>query len=184
MTTKPSNKWFLTRLTLPIATAALMLTSCKDSNSSTENSADSKLIQITIIDDSAHIIDSLLQENSKLTDSLDVVNERLDECNATRNKRCPCNTRQPVKKKPTTPVKPAPAAPTPAKATVAQPASTQVKIDNNNAGNNTVVIGNSNTVNNVVINGCTSVVLDTLAQVKTTRRIMSGHAQIEYTYTK
>ncbi|MBR2393547.1 MAG: hypothetical protein IKB05_03585 [Alphaproteobacteria bacterium] len=172
MNTNSSTKRFFACLALPIATTIIMLTGCKNSASDTNDS-----------DRAAFVIDSLLTENRKLTDSLSVVNERLDECNAARCKRCPQDKKKPTPKKPT-PKKPTPKKPTQPKSAVAKPASTQVIIDNNNAGNNAVVIGDNNNVNNIVINGCTRVVLDTLAQVKTTRRIMSGHAQIEYTYTK
>ena len=179
MTTNSSNKWILTRLALPVATALAMLAGCKSTPTSEQSEQDE--ITITIIDNRANLIDSLLQANHKLTDSLNVVNTRLDSCEAARAKRCPCE------KKPTTPTqkkKPVKKAPTPAKPVVSQPASTKIIIDNNNAGNNAVVIGNNNNVNNVVINGCTEIVLDTLGQVQTTRRIMSGHAKTTYTYTK
>ncbi len=181
MKTQPSTKWILTRLALPVAVVAIMLVSCNNK----ANSSNDKQTQ-PVVKNNTTQIDSLLKENRKLTDSLNVVNERLDSCEAARKKRCPCpgNTVKPTPVKPApvkpAPVKPAPVAPTP----VTQPATNQITIDNNNAGNNAVVIGNNNHVNNVVINGCTEIVLDTLGQVQTTRRIMSGYAKTTYTYTK
>lgn len=167
MATKSSNRWFLTRITLPIATALLMLTGCKNTNSSTANSANCDHIHITIIDNDTDTIDSLLHENRRLTDSLSAVNKRLDKCKGTRDKKKSNQNKTKQTKQNNT-----------------QPASNRVTIENNNTGNNTVIIGNDNTVNNVIINGATSAVQDTLSRVKTTRRIMSGHAKTTYTYTK
>ncbi len=185
MTTKSSNKWILARIILPATLFAGALVGCGNANhtAASEQGNDSDRV--------AFVVDSLLRENRKLTDSLSVVNERLDSCENAHSKRCPQDKKKPAQQKPTPkkPVQKAPVQKKPVQATPTQtPAATtpanEIKIGTNNSGNNTVVIGNENEINNIVINGCTSVVLDTLAQVKTTRRIMSGHAKVEYTYTK
>ena len=185
MTTKSSNKWILARIILPATLFAGALAGCGNVNhtAASEQGNDSDRV--------AFVVDSLLRENRKLTDSLSVVNERLDSCENAHSKRCPqdkkktgstkanseeaCSKSTGAKKTCTGYTNPDTCCTTPAN---------EIKIGTNNSGNNTVVIGNENEINNIVINGCTSVVLDTLAQVKTTRRIMSGHAKVEYTYTK
>ena len=186
MTQKPSNKWILLRIVTPIAVAAMILSSCKDS----ENPSDTN-----DTDRTAFVVDSLLRENRKLTDSLDVVRERLDDCENARDnadstekapaKRCPCPCKpQPAPKAPVV-VKPQPkdTVKTEVTRTTAVPA-TQIIIGDQSENNGAIVVGNNNTTNNVVINGCTKVVLDTLDNIKTTRRIMSAHAKTTYTYTK
>lgn len=190
MTTNSSNKWILVRIILPATLFAGMLVSCGNSANTTASEPQ------TNDERTAFVVDSLLRENRKLTDSLSVVNERLDSCESARSKRCPCDKKKsapqkpvqkkpvqkkPVQKKPTTQK---PVQTTPVQTPVATTPANEIKIGTNNSGNNTVVIGNENEINNIVINGCTSVILDTLDQVKTTRRVMSGHAQVQYTYTK
>lgn len=196
MKSNTPNKWFLMRIALPAVAFMTMLGGCK--NADNDNTSDNQPDQDRI----TFVVDSLLRENRKLTDSLAVVNTRLDDCEQARAnentaKPCPCPRKK--KTQPTAPKKTQPAKPTaPAKSTVsatvatsttsatattAQPV-TQVVIGGNAQNNGAIITGNNNSVNNIVVNGCTRVVTDTLANVKRTRRVISAHAKSSYTYTK
>ena len=180
MATKSSNNWLLVRVVLPATVFAAMLMGCGACQNSSDKDNGG--------DRAAFVVDSLLQENRKLTDSLATVGARLDDCEKARaasKKRCPCD-----KKPAPTPVKPKPAPKPvlkPVKVVVtpapAQPIN-QVVVDGDNNG--TIVVGNNNTVNNntVVINGATQVVVDTMARVKRARYVFVGAASAERTYTK
>lgn len=196
MKSNTPNKWFLMRIALPAVAFMTMLGGCK--NADNDNTSDNQPDQDRI----TFVVDSLLRENRKLTDSLAVVNTRLDDCEQARAnentaKPCPCPRKK--KTQPTAPKKTQPAKPTaPAKSTVSATASTsttsatattaqpvtQVVIGGNAQNNGAIITGNNNSVNNIVINGCTRVVTDTLANVKRTRRVISAHAKSSYTYTK
>ena len=185
MTKNTANKRFLTRIALPLTTMIVMLVGCKNNNSSNSYYDED--------DCTASVVEYLLQENHRLTDSLAVVNERLDDCESARSKRCPCVKTPTPRKKITAPkitkpviTKPVVTTPVATKPTATKPASTtnQVIIKENNGGNNTVIIGNNNTVNTVVINSNSTPIQDTVAQVKTTTRVLSGYARSTYTYTK
>lgn len=189
MATKSSNNWLLVRVVLPATVFAAMLMGCGACRNVSDKDNDG--------DRSAFVVDSLLKENRKLTDSLATVGARLDSCESAHKvpkKRCPCDKKpaptpvkpKPVKPKPTP--KPAPKpAPKPVKVVVtpapAQPIN-QVVVDGDNNG--TIVVGNNNTVNNntVVVNGATQVVVDTMARVKRARYVFVGAASAERTYTK
>ena len=204
MKSNTPNKWFLMRIALPAVAFMTMLGGCK--NADNDNTSDNQPDQDRI----TFVVDSLLRENRKLTDSLAVVNTRLDDCEQARAnentaKPCPCPRKKktqptaPKKTQPTAPKKTQPAKPTaPAKSTVSATAATsttsattttaqpvtQVVIGGNAQNNGAIITGNNNSVNNIVINGCTRVVTDTLANVKRTRRVISAHAKSSYTYTK
>lgn len=204
MKSNTPNKWFLMRIALPAVAFMTMLGGCK--NADNDNTSDNQPDQDRI----TFVVDSLLRENRKLTDSLAVVNTRLDDCEQARAnentaKPCPCPCKKktqptaPKKTQPTAPKKTQPAKPTaPAKSTVSATAATsttsatattaqpvtQVVIGGNAQNNGAIITGNNNSVNNIVINGCTRVVTDTLANVKRTRRVISAHAKSSYTYTK
>ena len=189
MATKSSNNWLLVRVVLPATVFAAMLMGCGACRNVSDKDNDG--------DRAAFVVDSLLKENRKLTDSLAVVGTRLDDCEKARaasKKRCPCDKKPaptPVKPKPVKP-KPAPKptpkpTPKPVKVVVtpapARPIN-QVVVDGDNNG--TIVVGDNNTVNNntVVINGATQVVVDTMARVKRARYVFVGAASAERTYTK
>lgn len=196
MKSNTPNKWFLMRIALPAVAFMTMLGGCK--NADNDNTSDNQPDQDRV----TFVVDSLLRENRKLTDSLAVVNTRLDDCEQARAnentaKPCPCPRKK--KTQPTAPKKTQPAKPTaPAKSTVSATAATsttsatattaqpvtQVVIGGNAQNNGAIITGNNNSVNNIVINGCTRVVTDTLANVKRTRRVISAHAKSSYTYTK
>lgn len=196
MKSNTPNKWFLMRIALPAVAFMTMLGGCK--NADNDNTSDNQPDQDRI----TFVVDSLLRENRKLTDSLAVVNTRLDDCEQARAnentaKPCPCPRKK--KTQPTAPKKTQPAKPTaPAKSTVSATAATsttsatattaqpvtQVVIGGNAQNNGAIITGNNNSVNNIVVNGCTQVVTDTLANVKRTRRVISAHAKSSYTYTK
>ena len=204
MKSNTPNKWFLMRIALPAVAFMTMLGGCK--NADNDNTSDNQPDQDRV----TFVVDSLLRENRKLTDSLAVVNTRLDDCEQARAnentaKPCPCPRKKktqptaPKKTQPTAPKKTQPAKPTaPAKSTVSATAATsttsatattaqpvtQVVIGGNAQNNGAIITGNNNSVNNIVINGCTRVVTDTLANVKRTRRVISAHAKSSYTYTK
>lgn len=199
MKSNTPNKWLLMRIALPAVAFMTMLGGCKNTDN---NTSDTQPDQDRI----TFVIDSLLRENRKLTDSLDVVNTRLDDCEQARanentTKPCPCKKKpQPTQPKKTQPKKTQPKKPTtpPAKSTVSATATTsttsatattsqpvtQVVIGGNAQNNGAIITGNNNSVNNVVINGCTRVVMDTTANVTRTRRVISAHAKSSYTYTK
>lgn len=196
MKSNTPNKWFLMRIALPAVAFTTMLGGCK--NVDDDNTSDTQPDQDRI----TFVVDSLLRENRKLTDSLTVVNTRLDDCEQARAnentaKPCPCKK----KTQPTTPKKTQPKKPTaPAQRTVSATAATsatsatttattaqpvtQVVIGGNAQNNGAIITGNNNSVNNIVVNGCTQVVTDTLGNVKRTRRVISAHAKSSYTYTK
>ena len=196
MKSNTPNKWFLMRIALPAVAFMTMLGGCK--NADNDNTSDNQPDQDRV----TFVVDSLLRENRKLTDSLAVVNTRLDDCEQARAnentaKPCPCPRKK--KTQPTAPKKTQPAKPTaPAKSTVSATAATsttsatattaqpvtQVVIGGNAQNNGAIITGNNNSVNNIVINGCTRVVTDTLGNVKRTRRVISAHAKSSYTYTK
>lgn len=202
MKSNTPNKWFLMRIALPAVAFMTMLGGCK--NADNDNTSDNQPDQDRI----TFVVDSLLRENRKLTDSLAVVNTRLDDCEQARAnentaKPCPCKKKTqptaPKKTQPTAPKKTQPAKPTaPAKSTVSATAATsttsatattaqpvtQVVIGGNAQNNGAIITGNNNSVNNIVVNGCTQVVTDTLGNVKRTRRVISAHAKSSYTYTK
>ena len=201
MKSNTPNKWFLMRIALPAVAFMTMLGGCK--NADNDNTSDNQPDQDRV----TFVVDSLLRENRKLTDSLAVVNTRLDDCEQARAnentaKPCPCPRKKktqptaPKKTQPTAPKKTQPKAPakstvsataatstTSATATTAQPV-TQVVIGGNAQNNGAIITGNNNSVNNIVVNGCTQVVTDTLGNVKRTRRVISAHAKSSYTYTK
>lgn len=194
MKSNTPNKWFLIRIALPAVAFMTMLGGCK--NVDDDNTSDTQPDQDRI----TFVVDSLLRENRKLTDSLTVVNTRLDDCEQARAnentaKPCPCPRKK--KTQPTTPKKTQPTKPTaPAQRTVSATAATsttsattaqpvtQVVIGGNAQNNGAIITGNNNSVNNIVVNGCTQVVTDTLGNVKRTRRVISAHARSSYTYTK
>ena len=96
------------RIALPAVAFLTMLGGCK--NTDNDNTSDNQPDQDRV----TFVVDSLLRENRKLTDSLAVVNTRLDDCEQARAnentaKPCPC----PCKKKtqPTAPKKTQPTAP-------------------------------------------------------------------------
>ena len=201
MKSNTPNKWFLMRIALPAVAFMTMLGGCK--NADNDNTSDNQPDQDRV----TFVVDSLLRENRKLTDSLAVVNTRLDDCEQARAnentaKPCPCPRKKktqptaPKKTQPTAPKKTQPTAPakstvsataatstTSATTTTAQPV-TQVVIGGNAQNNGAIITGNNNSVNNIVVNGCTQVVTDTLGNVKRTRRVISAHAKSSYTYTK
>ncbi len=180
------------RIAFPFATLLIALSGCKNNNATeqTNDETCSNCIEI-VVDNSefAHLIDSLLTRNQTLSDSLNTVNKQLTDCK--ESKKPAPKPAQPNKPTKPVPVKPMPqkqatTAPTPertepTKPCTEQPINNQIINDTNNQGNNAVIIGNNNNVNNVVINGCTSVVLDTLNQVKTTRRTFIVYAKTTYT---
>ncbi len=138
MKSNTPNKWFLMRIALPAVTFMTMLVGCK--NADNDNTSDNQPDQDRV----TFVVDSLLRENRKLTDSLAVVNTRLDDCEQARAnentaKPCPCPCKKktqptapkktqptaPKKTQPTAPKKTQPAKPTaPAKSTVSATAAT------------------------------------------------------------
>lgn len=146
MANKQSNKWILARFIFPVTLFAGMLAGCNKTNV-VVNDPD----RITVV------IDSLLNENRKLTDSLTVTKERLKDCEQRKAPR-PCKQK----------AKPAPAKPAAEK-------SADVSIEQNNNSANTVVIGNHNTVN------VTNIVGDTVKKKKIT---IEAYVERTYKFTR
>ncbi len=182
-----SKKWLWSLAVIPVAAVGVLLMA--------RNSGDANDVDSPDVNRVAFVVDSLLNENRKLTDSLAVVNGRLDECEQARagavKKRCPCDDKKtPVKKpgpKKTVVKKPAPQKTSTVQKVVvtgAEQPSVKVVVKDNSENNGAVVVGNHNNVNNIVINNCPQVVVDTVRQAVRTRRVLVGHASSQYTYTK
>ena len=173
MAVRFSKKWLWALTVVPVAAGIMLL--ARGCDSDIENIDDNQNA-----DRVAFVVDSLLKENRKLTDSLAVVNHRLDDCEQARaaEKKCPCQSKKPVTKKPivkkSEPVKSEP---------VVQP-SVRVVVKDNAQNNGAVVVGSNNNVTNVVVNNYTQAAVDTVKQVQRTRRVLVGCASLQHRYTK
>ena len=92
-----SKKWLWALTAVPVAAVAVLLLG--------RNRGEVDAGDEVVADRVVFVVDSLLNENRRLTDSLAVVNARLDECESARadaKKKvdCPCKDKKPVAKKP------------------------------------------------------------------------------------
>lgn len=178
-----SKKWLWALTAVPVAAVAVLLLG--------RNRGEVDAGDEVVADRVVFVVDSLLNENRRLTDSLAVVNARLDECESARadaKKKvdCPCKDKKPAAKKPVEKKKPV-AKPQPKQdmpKPVAMQPSVKVVVKDDSQNNGAVVVGNHNTVNNVVINNYPQAVADTVKQAKRVRRVLVGYASSQHTYTK
>lgn len=187
-----SKKWLWALTAVPVAAVAVLLLG--------RNRGEVDAGDEVVADRVVFVVDSLLNENRRLTDSLAVVNARLDECESARadaKKKvdCPCKDKKPAAKKPVekkkpvakpqpVPVQPKPQPKQDMPKPVAMQPSVKVVVKDDSQNNGAVVVGNHNTVNNVVINNYPQAVADTVKQAKRVRRVLVGYASSQHTYTK